>query len=51
MVESTERVLSAIPTLVDKDVESIRSVNSSIFTYLSIFCKISRVDPWFSIAV
>ena len=51
MVESTVMVLSAIPTLVDKDVESVRSVSSSTLTYLSIFCKTSKVDPWPSKAV
>ena len=43
--DSTEIELSAIPTLLERFVESIRSVNSSIFTYLSKFCKTSRVDP------
>ena len=51
VVELTDIVLSAIPTLVESSVESIRSVNSSILIYLSIFCKISNVDPWFSKAV
>ena len=51
VVEFTVIVLSAIPTLVERLVESIRSVNSSILIYLSIFCKTSNVDPWPSKAV
>jgi len=46
VVEFTVIVLSAIPTLDERDVESTRSVISSILIYLSIFCKTSKVDPW-----